>query len=97
MKADKADKRTHLARIASLKGQCNGEQVFADELDAEHAKVNFSISNLLFKKAFLYIPNFSSGFPYLLANENYTVWAIHVQNIWAKLPTFSLYSHVVSR
>ena len=38
-KASKADKRAHLAKISSLKNQVSGEQVFADELDAEHAKV----------------------------------------------------------
>ena len=39
-KACEADKRAHLAKISSLKNQVSGEQVFADELDAEHAKVS---------------------------------------------------------
>ena len=36
-----ADKRKHLAEIASLKKQIAGEQTFSAELEEEHKKVTF--------------------------------------------------------
>ena len=41
-----ADKRKHLAEIASLKKQINGEQTFSAELDEEHKKVIYKKSKI---------------------------------------------------